>query len=261
MPSLPELQMAFSAALLFGETADIEPYVVSNGVEPAARLRIYRNNTRENFLAALHASFPVLERLVGGDYFRQLAGDYMQRFPSPSGNLHHIGEQLAAYLEHRFAATEYAYLQDIARLEWACQEVLVAPEHPPLDPQRLAGIEPEGYGDLGFTLHPATRLVESAYPILRIWSANQPGGDADQIIDLRQGGERVLLRRTADSVELLALGTADFAFLSAIAAGESLARAAEAAAGDSISEFDLGRALRHFVGAGVIVDFHLWLAN
>ena len=105
MPSLPELQRAFGAALLLGETADIEPYIVPNGVEPAARLRIYRNNARENFLAALRASFPVLERLVGADYFRQLACDYMQRFPSPSGNLHHTGEQLATYLERRFAAT------------------------------------------------------------------------------------------------------------------------------------------------------------
>ena len=261
MPSLPELQRAFGAGLLFGESADIEPYIVPNGVEPAARLRIYRNNMRENFLAALRASFPVLERLVGADYFRQLAGDYMQRFPSPSGNLHHTGEQLAAYLERRFAATQYAYLQDVARLEWACQEVLVAAEHAPLGLTRLAGIEPEAYGDLRFTLHPATRLVESAYPILRIWRANQPGGDADQMIDLGQGGERVLLRRATDGVELSALPAADFTFLSALAAGEPLARAAENAVGVATTEFDLGRALRHFVGAGVIVDFHLRLAS
>ena len=262
MPSLLELQKAFGAALLFGETADIEPYVVPNGVEPAARLRIYRNNTRENFLGAVRASFPVLERLVGADYFRQLAFDYMQRFPSPSGNLHHTGEEFATYLERKYAATEYAYLPHVARLEWACQEVLVAPEQAPLDLGRLASIEPQGYGDLRLDLHPAIRLVESVYPILQIWSANQPGGDADHwIIDLSQGSERVLLRRANDGAELQALPAADFAFLSAIAGGESLARAAESAARDSTSEFDLGHTLRQFVAAGVIVDFHLPLAT
>ena len=255
MPSLRELQKAFGAALLFGETTDIEPYVVANGIEPAARLRIYRNNTRENFLAALRASFPVLERLVGVDYFRQLALDYMQRFPSPSGNLHHTGERLATYLERTFAASEYAYLPDVARLEWACQEVLVAPERAPLDLARLAGIDPQDYGGLRFILHPATRLVESLYPILTIWSANQPGSDEDQSIDLSQGGERVLVRRATEGAELLALPAADLAFLTAIAAGESLTRAAGSAAAVATAEFDLGHVLRQFVSAGVIVDF------
>src|SRR5512145_2544556 len=109
MLSLPELQKAFSAAILFDETGTIEPYVAQKGVEPSGRLRIYRNNARENFLAALRAAFPVLERLMGGDYFRQLAFQYMQRFPSPSGNLHDVGERLPTYLQRRFEHTEYAY--------------------------------------------------------------------------------------------------------------------------------------------------------
>ncbi len=255
MPSLHELQRAFTGALLFDETADIEPHVLANGVEPAARLRIYRNNTRENFLATLRAAYPVLERLVGAAYFRQVALGYLQRFPSPSGDLQHVGERLATYLERRFAASEYAYFIDVARLEWAYQEVLVAAEHAPLDLGRLQGIEPADYANLRFALHPAVRLVESSFPVLTIWTANQADGASEEVIDLRQGGERVLVQRTRDAVELTRLPQPDSAFLSAVAAGDTLIRAAEAAAACSDAEVDLGAILRRYVSGGVIVDF------
>lgn len=255
MPSLHELQRAFAGALLFGETADIEPHVLANGVEPTARLRIYRNNTRENFLATLRAAYPVLERLVGADYFRQLALDYLQRFPSPSGDLQHLGERLVTYLERRFAAgDEYAYFIDVARLEWAYQEVLVAAEHAPLDLGPLQAIDPGDYANLRLELHPAVRLVESAYPVLTIWSANQAGCTSEETIDLRQGGEHVLVQRTRDAVELVRLRQPDFAFLAAIAAGDTLISAAEAAA-CAEAEFDLGPVLRRYVSGCVIVNF------
>lgn len=255
MPSLHDLQRAFAGALMFGETAEIEPHVLANGVEPAARLRIYRNNARENFLASLRAAYPVLERLVGADYFRQLALDYLQRFPSPSGDLQHVGERLARYLERRFAASEYAYFIDVARLEWAYQEVLVAAEHAPLDLVRLMSIEPAEYPNLRFELHPAVRLVESSYPVLTIWSANQANGASEEVIDLRQGGECVLVQRTRAAVELTRLPSPHFAFLSTIAAGETLATAAEAAATGVDAGVDFGLILRRYVTGGVIVNF------
>lgn len=256
MPSLHELQRAFAGALLFGEMEEIAPHVLANGIEPVARLRIYRNNARENFLGALRAIYPVLERLVGADYFRQLALDYMQRYPSPRGDLHYAGERLAAYLERRHAAGEYGYFADVARLEWAYQEVLVAAEHAPLDLERLREIDPTEYAQLRFSLHPAVRLVESAYPVLTIWSANQADRDAGDIVDLRKGGERVLVKRTAEAVELARLSESEFSFLAALAAGETLSSAADAASAHTATDFDLGSVLRRHVAGGVIVDFH-----
>lgn len=254
MPSLLELQEAFGSALLFEETAAIEPFVRANGLEPAARLRIYRNNARENFLATLQAAYPVLERLVGTEYFRQMGLQYMQRHPSPSGNLHHVGARLAGFLALRFEGTEYAYLAEVARLEWACQEVLVAADHEPLDLARLGAVPSESYARLVFRLHPAVRLVASRFPVMRIWSANQPGSDASERIDLASGGERTLVRRGSETVELRQLEAAEFAFLEGIARGEPLGAIADNAA---LAGFDLGAALRRYVGVHALVDFSL----
>lgn len=256
MPSLHELQRAFAAALMFEETGDLEPHVIANGIEPAARLRIYRNNMRENFLAALRAAYPVLERLVGAQYFRQLVADYLQCFPSTSGDLQYAGERLVTYLERRFAAGEYAYFVDVARLEWAYQEVLVAPEHPPADLERLRTVPPAAYAGLRLELHPAVRLVESRYPVLTIWSANQVDADSEKSIDLRRGGEHVLVQRMRDAVELVRLPHHEFTFLAALNTGATLLDAAQAAAACAGPAFDLGLVLRRHVGRGAIVGIH-----
>ena len=254
MPSLHDLQRAFGTALLAGDGAAIEPHIVANGVEPSARLRIYRNNSREGFLATLRTAYPVLQRLVGEEYFRQTALEYRELFPSLSGNQHHVGERLPEFLARRYAQSEYRYFQDVARLEWAFQEVLVAADQGPLDIESLQHVAAADYPGLVFTLHPAARLVSSEYPVLTIWNANQPGADADQIIDLGSGAEHVLLLRTSQGVELRRLDGAEFSFLTSIARGASLADAAEAASGSGA--FDLGVSLRRYVAAQVLVDFH-----
>ncbi|MCI0432145.1 MAG: hypothetical protein L0271_00655, partial [Gemmatimonadetes bacterium] len=111
------------------------------------------------------------------------------------------------------------------------------------------------YSRLVFCLHPAARLVASAFPVLTIWSANQPDGDADRMIDLASGAERVLVRRTAHDVELERLDAAEFAFLEGIARGAALSDAEAAASGTGT--FDPGSSLRRRVADHVIVDFTL----
>lgn len=255
MPSLHELQRMFGAALRDGESAALEPHVIANGIDAAARIRIYVNNTREIHLATLRAAFPVLERLVGADYFRRLAFEYRERFPSACGNLHFLGSELPRFLELRFADTEYRYLSDVAQLEWAYQEVLVAAEHAPLAVDRLQRVAPADYPQLVFWLHPASRLVASSFPVLTIWSANQPGADDTGTIDLRSGGERVLVLRTAGEVELRRLDDPEFTFLKHIAEGATLATAADAAV--NAGAFDLGATLRRYAVSGLLVDFSL----
>lgn len=261
MPALRELQYRFGAALAGGDSAMIEPYIRAAGIEPARRIAIYRNNWHENSLATLAAAYPVVKRLVGDGYFRQVSRDFQSICPSQAGDLHRLGAPFADYLEQRLGRTAFAYLADVARLEWAYQEVLVAAEHATLAVERLQAVPQSRWPDLGFLLHPAVRLVRSDYPVLTIWSAHQPGPDDagaaaidSTTIDLDSGGECVLLRRTTHDVEMLRLPRAEFAFLLTLARGSSLAAAAAHA--DALdSTFDLALALRRHVALAVLVDF------
>jgi hypothetical protein len=263
MLSLRELQKQF-VNVLFEELPAAEvPWVLDEGeglqlrgprrAEAAARLAIYRNNLHEGFIKALSLEFPVIERLVGQDYFRQLAKEFLDAHPSRAGDLHGIGEPFPQYLRQRFAGTDYAYLSDVAVLEWAHQQSAIAAEARTLDVQSLARIAPESYGRLRFNLHPACFLVHSIYPILRIWEVNQCEGETDPV-DLSTGPHHVITRRLGDGVELRRLSSAEYALLECFSAGKALIEAL-AAVEQVEPGFDLGAALRRGIALGLFVEF------
>ena len=76
------------------------------------------------------------------------------------GDLQRFGCRFPAYLEHCYANSEYDYLPDVARLEWACEEVRTSPDAGSLNLGGLAGIPQERYPELGFWLHPAHLVAE-----------------------------------------------------------------------------------------------------
>jgi hypothetical protein len=276
-PALRDLQQAFASAMLGGDSSAIDPFIEANGIEPARRVRIYRNNVRENFLAALEATYPVLLRLAGRDWFRQAGTQYQRLHPSRSGNLHYVGERFAAHLELQLGDSEYAYFADVARLEWAYQEVLVAADGATLDLEALAAVPPERHEDLVFELNPAVRLVASRFPLLAIWKANREAdadaeaaaeaganagakaganAGAEATIDLAFGASRVLVVRRDTHVELRELPAGQFAFLDAIAHREPLL-AATAAAMTVDDCFSLPDALLDCARLQLFTSFHL----
>lgn len=254
MYGLHELQQDFGAALRDGIDPALAGRLVDRGLSGVRRFEVYRNNVRLGFAAAMADTFPVLRRLVGAAYFAQLARTYQLACPSSSGNLFFVGRSLPDYLETMFAAGEYDYFADVARLEWLCQEALWAADAAPLDISRLASIAPARLQGLRLLPHPSVRLMQSEYPVVRIWQENQPDSPADSMIDLRGGGDRVMLLRSHEGLELHRLSIGEFALLSALLGGECLGRALEAAL---LEEPDLpfDDRLPHWTGLGVLSDF------
>lgn len=256
MLMLRDLQLRFAHALFDGAIERMEAHIEDHGIAGAARLDIYRNNLREGFIKALALGFPVLERLVGKAFFRHLALDLLKSHPSRAGNLHHIGAPFPGFLAKRFEHTEYACFADVASLEWAHQEALVAPDAPTLSANDLRSVDPALYELLRFDLHPAVRLVQSDYPIIRIWRANQADAAASDTIDLGSGGDSVLVLRAPECIEFHRIRTGDFAFLFALSRGENLGAAFEAAHAADV-EFDLGTALRRGLSLNLFAGLRL----
>jgi hypothetical protein len=263
MLPLRDLQSRFDRALFDDAPDGVTPWIRvcsvheerGGDIDAGARLAIYRNNLREGFIKALALEFPVIERLVGNDYFRQLALEFLAEYPSRAGDLHPIGEPFPQYLRLRFGETPYAYLPDVAALEWAYQQALIAADARLFDLATLREIPEETYGRLRFTLHPACGLMRSPYPVMRIWAANQPDAAGDEVVDLSSGADFILIRRAADGVEIRSIAATDFAVLDAFSRGAFLADALETALGID-PDFDLGEALRCFIGLGVLTATH-----
>lgn len=247
MSALRELQLAFGAAL-DGEPGAARARVRDDGIDAATRLAVYANNSWMAFRNTLALAYPVVERLGGEDWFSGAVREYRRAHPSRSGNLHDAGAAFAGFLRGALADTGHEVLADVAELEWAWQEVLVAPDAAPLAVDAFARIDARHWAELRLALHPAARLVASRYPVLTIWQHER--AQATDPVRLDAGGERVLLKRVALDVELHRLTAGEHALLAALAGGATFAAAVDAA--DADSAFDLPAALQRCLRHGFL---------
>ncbi|MDQ6916283.1 MAG: putative DNA-binding domain-containing protein [Pseudomonadota bacterium] len=258
MPSLHELQRAFSEAAVFGDPAAVASLgIVAGGLKPAARIDIYRANVLGNFRRALAATYPVVKRLVGAPFFDAAADHFVRGHPSIRGDINRYGADFAGFLDAYPPARELAYLPDVARLEWAIDQANIARDAPPLDLTALSAVLPELHGELRFLLHPSAHLIVSRFPILHIWQVNQPERGADERIGLDEGGDALLVERrpaALGGISIQQLSDAEHVFLALLAAGRPLDEAANRSAALS-PEFDLAAALQRHVAGQTIVAF------
>lgn len=251
MPTLRDLQRDFVVAV-FDEGNERVTGEIRDGRFGAARLvQIYRNNVFLSLTGALAAVYPVVQRLVGEGFFNYLADSFIRAHRPRSGNLHDFGGALAEFLAGFPACAEYPYLADVARLEWAYHQVFHAAA-PPFDLAALSAVPPERYGALCFNLSPAARLIDSGYPLLAIWRANQPGAD-ETTVDLDAGDERLLVFRRALEVEFKLLAPGEYALLDALHNGATLAQASERGF-EIAADFDLAHCLQQHVALGTLTN-------
>jgi hypothetical protein len=251
---LSELQARFAAAIRAGTAQDgdqataLAECIVDDGLPPAARVQVYRNNVRSLFEGALARTYPVLRQRVGEDYFARLATEYRQEHPSQSGDLHWTGQHFPEWIGSRMAGTDYAWLADLARLEWACEEALVSEWLPPAPAGSLARVPPEDLADALLSLQPALRTVASTFPVWSVWQANQPGARGDAI-DPSLGPQQVVVAPDADGLVLHSLAAGQFGFVEQLVAGRTLGQALEAS-GLAIEQ--LPETLAWLFGAGLV---------
>lgn len=255
MRALRELQRDFAAALLTRDAGGFSARVRVDRLPAAARFQVYRNNVFISLTVALADVYPVVQRLVGEPFFNQLARRFIRAHPSRSGNLHDFGRELASFLGRLPEASALAYLVDVAALEWAYHEVFHAANAGGLDVTRLGEVPEDGLDRLRFSLHPATRLVASRYPILAIWEANQREADADTEIDLDTGADHLLVARRELDRLIVRLTPGELALLAELAAGRPLGAACKAAAAAEPG-IDLGAAMGRFVADRTLTAFH-----
>jgi len=253
---LRELQLGFSRHVFGGGDSSFGAQIRANGICGEQRLRVYHNNAFGGFTKALRARYPVICALVGDGFFRYAAAQYIAQQPSTSGDLHDFGETFPEFLENFEPAAKLEYLGDVARLELAYDEALCAADHAPLDLSALAGVPPERYDELQFILHPASRLLASDFPILRIWQINQPDYQGEQTVDWTAGGEYLLVIRRGFDMEIQPLAAGDYALLQAFASRQHFATACEQAL-FAQSDYDVTAGFRSHILHGAIVDFRL----
>lgn len=122
MPKLVESQGCFINTLL---TKVIEPDVFVSYADLDARVEVYRRNFMQGYSRALKKTFPITAKYLGST-FEELAVSYICENRPKAGQLFvTYGQTFPQHLQDPLA-------EELARLEWDLQKVLIGPEdiHP-----------------------------------------------------------------------------------------------------------------------------------
>lgn len=244
-PPLAELQRVFLAASCGDDASGLDAEIPCAGLDPAARLRIYRHSGSAIQTGALRTVYPAVRALVGDAYFEQAAEGYRRAHPSRSGNLQDFGAHFAEYLQTLPGLDAHAYLPDVARLEWLRQESALAAEATTLAQGACAGIEAAHR----IQLHPGVRLLASPHPVLTIWHYAIAPAPENLLLDGES--ENVVLWRDDGEVAMAALDAASFACIAVLASGGTFDAACSAArARDAV--FDAAACIASLFRCGLV---------
>ncbi|SAK69338.1 HvfC/BufC N-terminal domain-containing protein [Caballeronia ptereochthonis] len=222
-PSLAEMQRAMRRSLLEGADEDAAAVVLAHGLDPQARLNIYRNTAQGVLVNALQLAFPAVRRLVGADFFECAVRLFVHAAPPRSAWLDQYGELFPVFLAQMSQLSTVPYVVDVARLEWQVNGVLQAPDVMPLDPACLAPLDEDALGSLRLSPHPAARLLRCDAPADAIWRAVLKQDDAALgAIELAAGPVHLLVQRVTEGVDTLRLNVGEWHISKALFAGESL---------------------------------------
>lgn len=247
---------AFAAALLDPALPGPRDLASWNGSDPERRLAVHRNNVIVSLVDALAETFPVVQALVGAEFFRAMASVFVRRAPPRSPVLAHYGGELPAFIERFEPAQSVPYLADVARLEWARVQAYHAADDEVVSRESI-GLAlgcAERAGELRLTLHPSLCAIRSAFAIVSLWAAHQGARDIGTV-DPASAEDALIVREQLDVLVLL-LPPGACEFVDGVRNGQSLARAAARAA-EAAPEFDLGSTFGLLMRHGALTSLHL----
>lgn len=241
---------AFAKAVLDADARVPAALAGRDGRRPVRRFAVYRNNVYAGLVNALAGRFPATLKLVGEEFFRAMAREYVEKTPPRSAVLLHYGGDFPDFIGAFPPASAVPYLADVARLEWAWHVAYHAADAEPLSQEALAALVTRAE-DVRFVFHPSARLVRSAYPVITIWELTARDGE-NEPGRLPASGEDALVVRPALQVTVRRLPAGGAIFAEALVAGETLADAAAAALAVE-PEFDLAANLAGLMRSGAFI--------
>jgi hypothetical protein len=164
---------------------DVEKVVTrSQALTGLERLEIYNRAYFSRLVECLHEEFPVLLHALGEETFDAFAIDYLQKFPSRSYTLNHLGINFPRYLaqsrpgEKAPGASWPDFLIDLATLELTYNEIFDGPGvegKPLLDLNQLLTIPPERWPEARLLPVCCLRLQRLRYPVHKYFYAVRKG--------------------------------------------------------------------------------------
>lgn len=240
--SLSQLQTVFATALFHDDTPD---HFQGGALHAEERFARYRGNLHATWHKTLASTFPVVQALVGEDFFAGLSHEFGHAYPSVSGDLAQFGSRFATFLSEFPHVAQLPYLPDMARLEWAIHCAYYAEDADGLTAPQISVLSPRDLQRTCFRLHPSCSLLQSNWAIVEIWQAHQKRDDAPFPKDWEVPCTSLVCRPTWN-LRVVAISNGAHALLSALKNQQPFAAALDAALACE-PNFDLAPTLQRCV--------------
>jgi hypothetical protein len=234
---------------------------VWDGSSPQIRLAVHQNNVVAGLVNGLATRFPVVQQLVGEEFFRAMAAVFVRQAPPSDPVLTLYGGGFADFISSFQPANGVPYLSDMARLEFARTLSLHAADALPVDGLAAGHVlsslrhDEKALHQLRLICHPAVQVVRSQFAVVSLWSAHQQGAEslwADLDLDCP---EAAVLLRSEWQVLMLPVSLGVAVFVESLLDSRPLSVAANLAYLADAS-FDLAPALQHLVAHGAIANIY-----
>ena len=215
------------------------------------RIGIYRDMYLARLREALASDYPALLHCLGDDAFTQLVAGYVQKFPSQSYTLNHLGDRLPIFIRSLRSLRRREFLYDLARLELAISEVFDAPESPVLKPKAIANISPEAWEAVRLKPIEALQLLAFHYPVNAYLQSFR---DRSPHPSIRRNNNWVVIFRSSYKLRRLDLTRQGHDLLQSLSSGKPLGKALSLSLSrnrSKVSEVQLFSWFREWVANGL----------
>ena len=255
MPSSPvkskrpnQMQSEFAKGLLDPNLPTPSGVVGPGGRTAGKRYDVYRNNVVVSLTEALASAYPVIQTIVGNEFFNAMAGVHVRKHPPKSPLMIYYGVDFPSFLTKFPPASHLGYLPDVARVELARRQAYHAADAASCPPENLANLDGNKLYDARIVLHPSLQIIRSRYPVFSIWRYNStedksPIGEAREITMISRPTDEVVMQNpTAGAAMFVESLRTD-----PLGVAMDKAKAAQ-------SDFDLAGNLTELLSAGLITD-------
>lgn len=236
-------EAAFTKALLDPSRPAPSGLIGPSGAPAGKRFDVYRNNVAVGLTDALATAFPVVQKLVGDEFFRAMSGVYLRIHQPQTRMMKDYGETFPGFLARFDPVAHLRYLPDVARLERARIRAYHAADAAPLTAEALAALSTEALMTARLVFHPAVQVVASDWPILSIWRHNAENGPKPAA-----AAQTVLVTRPTFDPQMYLLPERGATFIRALRDGANLSLALA----ETGPNFDLTTALSALMAGGAL---------
>jgi hypothetical protein len=216
---LAQLQTAFTKYLLH-ESIELDDLGISGPFSNKELMQLYRNNFYISISDYLKACFPTVMKLVGTEFFEQLAKAFIMEKPLKQASIELYGSDFSEYIKHCKQADSVPYLADVALLDWSYDRSKTVFDFPVFPFENLTNLTDEEQMNISFSLVEHTVLIQSKYPSFSIWNGVKTG--ELEGIDLQHGEYIIVHPEQNEGAKCYPLTQQQYDVLAAIAQGKPL---------------------------------------